>query len=279
MDVDAGCTFVVEIRRVLRRTSVLDPSASSSARRRGAMSGALPRGTPLARRRLHAPRGSLAQRTLLRMAVRLAAVIVTLTAVSYYHVRRVLTRQALDGLMNYIGARQEREQTLFDLARDNHVAIAKELVKRIHDYDGRDPEEEFNRRYVMYPDGAVRTRAEGFDATRQAGVAIHSPARLDVDAKRRVLAAEDTLGRMGQALHTRFQNTWIIMPENLTMGYTPEVPRRIFETRPRRDFTQSELFTSAGPARNPERRSVWSATYWDGSANVAAITVTTPAYD
>src|SRR4051812_2266457 len=125
----------------------------------------------------------------------------------------------------------------------------------------------------------MRVRPEAFDADRQAGVVMFTPSRLDADGRRRVLAVQDTLGVMGQAMHTRFENTSIAMPENIAMGYWPELPRHIFDVRAGRDVTQGEFFTTADPAHDPDRKSVWTKTYWDIYHNVVTVSLLTPVYD
>jgi PAS domain S-box-containing protein len=224
-------------------------------------------------------RGSLARQTLIKMGVRLAVVVVALTAVSYYHVMSTITHQALDDLRDYIKIRGEHEQSIFALAHDNHQVIKAELVKRIHDYDGKDPEEEFDRRYVVSPDGVMRSRPELFDPARMAGVAIPDPAVLDADLRRRVLAAQDTLEQMGRAMHPRFQITWMAMPENLGVGYWPEDPPALFSAHPDSTYYTADVFRNAAPERNPERKSVWSRAYRDKMNQVAMVSLSTPVYD
>lgn len=215
------------------------------------------------------------------MGVRVAAVVVSLTAISYYHVMSTITRQALDGLQNYIQIRRDREQSIFDLAYDNHEAIKTELIKRIHDYDGKDPDPEFQRRYTAYADGAVRTRPEVFDPTRMAAVSIHHPGLelLDADIQRRVLAAQDTIEQMGRALHPRFQNTYFTMPENIFTGYWPEEPRGLLGMKVNANFCASGPFLMADPERDPERKSVWSKLYRVKTAKAALVSLSTPVYD
>ena len=213
------------------------------------------------------------------MILRLVVITMLLTAVSYQHAFSTATRQSLDGLRDYITARSQREQAIFDLAIDNLGAVAGELPKRIHDYDGVDPAPEFDRRYKLDPDGVVRSRAERFDPARHSGAAIIQPERLDDAARRRLLAAHDTLEQMGRAMHTRFQDVWMIMPENVSLGFWPETPQWPFARKAGYDFTKDMLYNLAGPAKNPERRPVWSDVYQDRSQKIAMVSVTRPAYD
>jgi signal transduction histidine kinase/DNA-binding response OmpR family regulator len=224
-------------------------------------------------------RSTLARRTLGKIILRLVIVTALLTALSYEHAFRSATRQSLDGLKNYIAARSQREQWIFDLAVDNLGAVAAELPRRVHDYDGVNPRPEMERRYMLAGDGFLRSRPERFNPQRDAGMTIMQPDRLDDDTMRRVLAAQDTVEQMGRAMHTRFQNVWMILPEDIALGYWPEMPRWPFAARNRKDFTDNKLFTLAGPANNPSRESVWTDVYQDGTRKIAMVSVTLPVYD
>lgn len=213
------------------------------------------------------------------MGVRLAVVIFALTGLSYYHVRSTMTRRALDELESYVKARGEREQWLFDLARDNHLAVQAALLKRIRDYDGKDPDEELARRFVLYPDGGMRSRRETFDATRQAGAVFGNATALDAAARRRVLATQDTIEQMGPAFHTRFLNLWAATADNVAIAYWPEQPQFVFDTSPDKDFSGDALVQSASSAQDPERRSVWSDVYRDRTGQTGMVSVLTPMYD
>lgn len=226
-----------------------------------------------------AKRTTLTRRTLSQMLVRLGIVTVLLTMVSYERAFETTTRSFLRGLENYTGVRREREQATFSLASDNLAGFARELPRRIHDYDGVDPTAEFDRRFVMFPDGVVRTRPEKFDPNRHAGTAIIDIKRLDDSSKRSVLAAQDTIEQMGRAMHTRFQNLWLLTPDNVGMGYWPEMPRWPFDTKAGMDFTADELFKLGSPEKNPSRMPVWTEVYQDRSKKIAMVSVTYPLYD
>jgi anti-anti-sigma factor len=223
--------------------------------------------------------GSLTRQTLLKMAVRVALVIVAATVASYLHAVDTATRQALDGLRNYVAARGEREQWIFDLALDNQEAFHKSLVRRIHEYDRIDPGPELKRRFEMFPEGVIRSRLSLFDPQTVAGVAILDPSRLDMALARRVLAAQDTLEQMGHAMHIRFQNTWMAMPENVGSAYWPESPNSSYQYTPSTRLYETPIFKAASPKENPERKSIWTDTYEDPSTKQMMVSLVRPLYD
>lgn len=213
------------------------------------------------------------------MALRLAVVTIALTAVSYYEVKRVITRQSLDELTNYIKAVGEREEWLFHLAEDNHAVVAAAFVNRLHSYGDGDPAEEFDRRYVRLPDGSVRSRRERFDAARQAGLVAMKNAAMTADLRRRILAMEDIVSPFGQALQTRFINLWMVSPESASVTFWPSAPAFAFDTAADHDFTADEIFVIATPEHDPARESVWTKNYIDPTAKLCMVSVSTPLYD
>ena len=213
------------------------------------------------------------------MALRLSVVIAALTAVSYWHTFGVTKQHSLDGLANYIAARGRSERWLFDLAIDDLRVLAAEVPKRIHEATPGDPKESFDRRFVVFPDGIVRNRPEGFDPTRQAGATIMEPARLDADIMRRVLVYQDVMAQMGLAMHTRFQNTYVVDRDNLAVAYWPEAPLWSLETKASQDYVADLLFQEATPAKNPERKPSFSEVYIDRTQKAPLVSVSLPVYD
>jgi anti-anti-sigma regulatory factor/HAMP domain-containing protein len=213
------------------------------------------------------------------MGIGVALVIVAVTGVSYLHAIRSFTAQSLNGLNNYIRTRAEREQWVFDLAISNLEAVSAEIVYKIHEYSGVDPWPEFDRRNVAISDGVIRPRPERFDPRRDAAVVLNPPALLDAALMRRVLGAQDAIEQMGRAMHTRFQNTWMVMPENVSIGYWPEAPRWPFEISASTNFTTGTTFTLARPEENPERRPVWTGVYRDRTMDIVMTSAALPVYD
>ncbi len=224
-------------------------------------------------------RRTLTRQTLLKMLLRLVAVTVLLTAVSYQHAFQSATRQYLDGLGNYTAARSERERWTFDLVSERLHTVVTDLSTRIHDYDDVDPRPEIERRYERAEGGVLRTRAAGLDLERQAITAIVDPGRLDDAALRRVLAADDTVEAAGRAMRARFQNLWLILAENVGVSYWPDDTGSLYRSKPTTNLVSIPLYTSAAPAANPGRKDMWTDVYIDGSKKVPLVSVVVPLYD
>lgn len=88
-------------------------------------------------------RGSIARQALIRMASRIAVVIVLATTLSYYHTVSNLEGQALAQLAKYVQERGDRERAIFSLAEDNHSVLKNAIVQALQERGDSDPREEF----------------------------------------------------------------------------------------------------------------------------------------
>ncbi|MFY0525762.1 hypothetical protein ACN28I_22340 [Archangium gephyra] len=115
---------------------------------------------------------SLARSTLIQMGVRIGILIALTTLVSYVHMFHTLREEAIQQLARHVAERSQREQAIFMLAQDNHALLKKALEERIRAWSQRDPEPLFESLFTWWPDGTIRSRAEGFDGTRMVGLFV-----------------------------------------------------------------------------------------------------------
>ncbi|HEX8440304.1 MAG TPA: histidine kinase, partial [Archangium sp.] len=112
------------------------------------------------------------------MGVRIGLLIALTTLVSYLHMFHTLRKEALQQLERHVVERSQREQAIFVLAKDNHALLQKALKERIQASSQEDPNPRFDSLFTRFPDGTVRSRAEGFDGTRMAGVFVPPGVKL-----------------------------------------------------------------------------------------------------
>ena len=221
-------------------------------------------------------RSSLAGRALLRIAIRVAIIIVLMTAVSYFHVVSTIQDQSLSQLEKYIVERTEREGIVFRLAEDNHKQLKVELLRRLQALGDTDPVEAFNEKIVKFPDGTWRTRLEGFDGTRESFVFIGRQAKIDADLRRRVMTFLELSNQYGPAWHHRLQNVYFTTPENLLAGYWPEVPDWAHSLPADIYMPDEEYVWAADKQHNPSRESVWTGLFYDIGSNIWMVSLETP---
>ncbi|MFY0571589.1 ATP-binding protein [Archangium lansingense] len=219
---------------------------------------------------------SLSRSTLLQMGVRIAGVVALATLFSYQHVLHSVRAENLVRLERYVVERSQREQGIFVLAQDNHAVLLKALAERFHALQEEDVSARFDTLFVRLPDGSIRNRPEVFDGTRMPGVIVPKGVQLDAGLRQRILAAYDVLTQYGPALHTRFTNTYVVLPEDVLVLYWPERPKWIQDAESDMSFMPLEFYELSLPDKNPKRGTVWCGIYSDPVDKSWMVSVSTP---
>lgn len=218
---------------------------------------------------------SITRETLIKMAVRIALVIIGSTGISYLHIMSTLETQTQRQLEKYIVERGHRESSIFLLAKDNHAVMEQDLKRRLDEFGDRDPQADFERLFARSPDQAIRNQPQSFDRSRQPSVFIGKDITLTPEIRRRVLTFYDLVMTYGPAWRSRFQNTYINAPENLVVMYWPEVPWAENASADL-DIPQEEYFGIADKQHNPDRETVCTGLYYDQVARDWTVSCETP---
>jgi two-component system, NtrC family, sensor kinase len=222
------------------------------------------------------PRALLARSTLIKMGVRIAVIILLTTLFSYLHMLHTLRTEALAQLEQHVLERGQREQAIFVLAEDNHSALKQALEEKIRAYQQQDVSARFDSLFVRLPDGTVRSRTEGFDGKRMAGLFVPRGVALDDDLRRRILASYDVLNQYGPAFHTRFTDTFVALPEGPMILYWPDGPTYCLDAAPTESIITQEFFPLTLPKNNPQRRTAWTGVYQDPISGNRMVTASIP---
>ncbi|WP_395806661.1 ATP-binding protein [Archangium minus] len=225
---------------------------------------------------LRRPSASLSGSTLLQMGARIAGVVALATLFSYLHVLDSVRTENLARLERYVVERSQREQGIFVLAQDNHVVLQKALAERIRELEHEDVDARFDSLFVRLPDGSIRNRPESFDGKRMPGVIVPKGRPIDAGLRRRILAAYDVVAQYGPALHTRFTNTYVVLPEDVLVLYWPEDPTWIPNAASTISFLTLGFYDLSLPGKNPTRQTVWCGVYPDPGTHEWMVSVSTP---
>ncbi|REG28588.1 C4-dicarboxylate-specific signal transduction histidine kinase [Archangium gephyra] len=210
------------------------------------------------------------------MGVRIAVVIALSTLFSYLHMFHTLRTEALSRLQQYVAERGQREQAIFLLAEDNHAILKKALEEKSRAYQHEDVSARFDSLFALMPDGAIRNRPEMFDGTRMPCLFVPRGVPVDLEQRRRLLAAYDVLLQYGPAFRTRFADSFITLPEGSLVMFWPERPNWIHESDPTTSIITQDFFPGSLPENNPKRQTTWSPIYEEPVSLQAMSTVTTP---
>nr|WP_315184613.1 response regulator [uncultured Albidiferax sp.] len=228
-------------------------------------------------------RDSLTMRTLLQMSLRITAVVVAVTLLSYFHIVHTLTQETQDKLRKYIAERGAKEGAVFKLAMDNLDVLKHQFLE---DYRSMGPvsDADFDKLYETVPDGSTRLRRAAFEGLARAdgtlsrnisGFAGIPAERLDADLRKRLVLSWRLLDRFGPAWVNRFANVYVHSPENFNIVYWPGLPWGL-NAEAGLDMAQEEWMQIATPASNPSRATVWTGMYFDPTANEWMVSAEAP---
>ncbi len=220
--------------------------------------------------------GSIARNTLVKIAMRVALVIIVMTMIAYYHVVSVITEQSVEQLDKYITERGHRDSAIFQLAEDNHARLKEEVFTRLARYGNQDPKERFDKIFTRFPDGVIRNRLEGFDGTKEAFAYIGTQAKIDADLRRQLLIYLDLSNQYGPAWHHRLQNVYFTTPDNILVGYWPQVPDWAHGTSADYYMPDEEFIWVVDKKHNPSRKTVWTGLFYDKPSGAWMVSVETP---
>ncbi|HLL01638.1 MAG TPA: ATP-binding protein [Myxococcaceae bacterium] len=222
------------------------------------------------------PSASLARSTLINMGVRIAVIIALATLFSYLHIFHSMRAQALAQLERHVSDRSQREQEIFLLAQDNHVALKQALRERIEAWRQKDPQPHFDTLFARMPDGTIRNQFQGFDGTRLPQVFVARDVPVDDDFRRRLIAAYEVTAQYGPPLHVRFTDTYVMLPEGALVMYWPKAPNWSRDVEATYSFVTVDYFTNSLVQNNPRRETTWTGVYEDAPSKVWLSSSTTP---
>jgi signal transduction histidine kinase/CheY-like chemotaxis protein len=222
---------------------------------------------------------SLTRQTLLKTSLGMAIVIVASTGISYFQIVSRVTANSLAQFEQYLELRSKRERSIFTLAEDNHKLFKKTLLDQLEADANVDPEVEFNKYFMRYPDGTVRNRPELFKLDKTAGVFLGKNVNVDRAIKRRILTFYNVINSYGRAWKNRFVNTYTQIPENGLVIYMDAYPWAL-KAPSEESFrvTDDESFQITRDVNNPERETVWTGIYYDQVAGDWMASCVTPLY-
>ncbi|MFK7914461.1 MAG: hypothetical protein AB8B93_11155 [Pseudomonadales bacterium] len=221
---------------------------------------------------------SITKSTLIKMGLRIAALIVASACVAYWHVRSSLEEQTLAQLEKYVAERGQRERTIFALAESNHVILKEAVLRELEAYGTSDPVQEFNQLFEARSDGVTRNKQTTFDGSRDPGVFVDDDLTINADVRRRVLSFYKAIAHFGPAWHSQFEDTYITTPDNIMVIYWPEIPEWANDAAPDLYMPDEEYVWVANAENNPDRKTVWTGLFYDHVAKVWMVSCETPIY-
>ena len=229
-------------------------------------------------------KSSLLIRGILIRILIVSIIIISIAAISTYFIVFNITKEdTLEDLKSSLSDKVMYGNEIFDLARDN-LQIFKEEYLKLYLSEVQVTEEEFWEYYYVDEDGATRMKREYFDGVFDENGAFrygmssfigNNQPVDDPDFQRRLILAYKLLSQVGPAWINRFANVHTSFPENAITLFWPE---EAWGLEARADLKMNELgvIEATLQENNPEREPVWTALYYDETANYWMITYEVP---
>ena len=211
-----------------------------------------------------------------RLGIRVALVIVIVTAITYYHVVSFEQEHTLRHLEKYTQERARFESAIFQFVKDGHAVVKAQLLSRLARLKGTDPVSRFNREVEKFPDGVTRTRLAGFDGKNESFIYIGKNVRIDAATRRKVMLFLDMSNQFGPAWNHRLEDFYFTTPDNILVGFWPGFPDWAHAAPADLWMPDEEYVYVADKKHDPERKTVWTGLYYDPPSDVWLVSTETP---
>lgn len=218
---------------------------------------------------------SLAKRTLVGMTLRISAIIIIATAVSYWHVYTKLKATSVENLRTYVDLRSRVESEQFLLAEKQSAMLRDEFLRRLSDMGDYVPKAEFDKIFIRESDGLIRVRPELNNHHRHATAYIRHDVTLTPDLIRRFYIGWQLMDQWGPLLVNNFFSGFMNMPEQLSINYCPSADWGRSATR-ETDISIYETVWRSTLEKNPKRSPFWTSIYYDPGAKAWMLSRVTP---
>lgn len=206
-----------------------------------------------------------------------ASLVITLVAWGTYRVvYRAAERRAVENLDAYVTERTKREEAGFHTTYSNLEVIRGLLLKRLAEQRPTDVQERWDRRFMLYPDGAWRNREEFFGPRVYSNLWCSNKSRITPEFQARVLIAQEICEDVQPGWVDSFRSLYFILPGPATMGFDPLIARWAWQTPGDYDLDAEEWVKEAQPERNPSRGVVWTGVFVDAPSGKPFVTVQLP---
>jgi len=219
---------------------------------------------------------TVAYRILRNVAIGAALVIAVVSAVTYRLVYQAAEQRTVEHLNTYVAERTRREEASFRTIYSNLEVVRGQFLSRDDAPPYPDVQARWDKRFMLYPDGAWRNREEFFGPRTYSNLWLHKNAPLTPLFQNRVLRSMEVCEEMQRGWIDSFSSLYFIFPGPATMGYDPRIARWAWQTPGDYDLDKEEWVKDSQPERNPSRGFVWTGLFVDPPSGQPFVTVQLP---
>ncbi len=203
--------------------------------------------------------------------MRLAAIILVMTALIYAHTVRFLTDQSVAQLREYVPQRGKRESDLFSLAEQSNHTVTDEFQRQWTIRPTTDPQAQFDALHRKCPDGTTRIRPEKLNPDHAPTGYFSRFTEITPLVRRRAMLSYDIVTQFGPMYTTRFMNLYVFSTDGFFYAYWPGKP--IGATRSAKGDRMRPKFP---PNYYNGDKPQWTTPYADSMTHDLMVTCMTP---
>ncbi len=209
------------------------------------------------------PRHSLTRRALARIGVMAGLGLVISTAVTYRIVYQAMEETRLEMLGQDAVENARREEGRFMNAETTHRLLKEVFLERLARGPSAEDDAWFDAHCRRDDDGAVRSRRELVDPSKQATTWIRVGVEITGEMKWLVRLSQNLCETYMRVLQDQMESLYITSPLEFNSGIAPEQPEWVWEAAADFDQNAHEWGRLGGKDENPHRVSLWTGMVYD----------------
>lgn len=221
---------------------------------------------------------TVTRRILLQIAAAAGFVILVASGVTYRLVYGAAERQAIAHLSDYVAERARVEEANLLRVQENLELVRLQVLRRFPQEIPANYQEQWDRWFEKYPDGAWRSKREFSDGRKFSTMWLHKDAVLTPEVQTQILRANNICNDLLPGWVDSFPSLYFVFPFGCNIGFDPRIPNWVWETPADYDNNAIEAIATSNPENNPSRRIVWNSVLAEPTTGIPSIAVTLPVY-
>ncbi len=219
---------------------------------------------------------TLSHRILLQIAIAAGLVILVATGVTYWLVFSAAEQQGLNHLSDYVAERARVEEAGLRRIAENLELARGQFLRRNPAPPPLDFQEQWDKWFEKYPDGAWRSRREFSDGRKWSTLWLHKDVPLTPEIQTQILRANNICNDFLPTWIDSFPSLYFVFPYQANIGFDARIPNWVWETPADYDNNAIEALAGANPQSNPSRRIVWNSVLEEPTSLLPFVSVMLP---
>jgi PAS domain S-box-containing protein len=219
---------------------------------------------------------TVTNRILIQVAIGAALVIAVSTAVTYAIVYDAARQHGLAQLDTYVAERTEREEAFFQQIQSNLELVREQFLRRDAFPPPRDYQQQWDKWFEKFPDGAWRSRKEFSDGRKWSTLWMHKGVELTPELMTQILRANNITNDFLPGWVDSFPSLYFVFTYDANIGFDPRIPSWVWDTPADYSNNSIEAVAACNEKNNPSRQIVWNSVIPEPTSRLPYISVMLP---